>query len=542
MYKNNETLMFSPSDLTIFLDSPFASWMERAKIEDAGFSIQADDDDPFLALLAEKGMEHENEFLNKLTAQGLSVIDIELQNDTDKTAATLEAMQQGVDVIYQASLRLSSDSEENTFSQFIGHADYLRKIPVPSLLGDYSYEVWDAKLASHVKPYFIIQLCCYAQMLEKIQGVRPKEIAVVLGNNTIERLKTDDYFYYYKNIKSQFLKFHQGFDLNTMEDPAHSKEFGCWSDYANALLNDRDHLSLTANITRAQIKKLEKKNIKTCVDLMNSTLKSIPKIHDDTYQHLKNQITIQIKSRGLAIPLYKVAGSGLSHLPPHSDYDVFFDIEGFPLVEGGLEYLWGNTYFDEKLSKQFMDFWAHDQAQEKTAFIEFIQWVYARWQTDPEMHIYHYGHYEITVCRRLMGRYGVCEQEVDQLLRNEVFVDLYKITRSGLLIGEPGYSIKNVEHLYREKRDTQVSDGGDSVVVYEAWRTMPDGDNLQTSKMLKDIRDYNRDDCDSTHELTQWLRLRQAENEIEYEGKEQTEVEESEELTDRIAMRNRLLL
>ena len=26
-------------------------------------------------------------------------------------------------------------------------------------------------------------------------------------------------------------------------------------------------------------------------------------------------------------------------------------------------------------------------------------------------------------CRKLMGRHGVCEMEVDQLLRNEVFVD-----------------------------------------------------------------------------------------------------------------------
>ena len=66
MYKNNETLMFSPSDLTVFLGSPFASWMERAKIEDAGFSIQADGDDPFLALLAEKGMEHEKAWSMKI--------------------------------------------------------------------------------------------------------------------------------------------------------------------------------------------------------------------------------------------------------------------------------------------------------------------------------------------------------------------------------------------------------------------------------------------------------------------------------------------
>ena len=54
MYKNNKTLVFSPSDLTVFLDSPFASWMERAKIEDADFSMQADGDDLFMALLAKK--------------------------------------------------------------------------------------------------------------------------------------------------------------------------------------------------------------------------------------------------------------------------------------------------------------------------------------------------------------------------------------------------------------------------------------------------------------------------------------------------------
>lgn len=76
------------------------------------------------------------------------------------------------------------------------------------------------------------------------------------------------------------------------------------------------------------------------------------------------------------------------------------------------------------------------------------------------MHIYHYANYEIAACKKLMCRYGVCEFEVDQLLRNEVFVDLYKIVKNGLRIGEPKYSIKNVEHLYRGKRETEVGSGG----------------------------------------------------------------------------------
>jgi len=131
-------------------------------------------------------------------------------------------MKQGFDVIFQASLKLGQSED----IQFLGHSDYLRKVSTPSDFGDYSYEVWDAKLASHVKPYFITQLCCYAQMLEQIQGIRPKEIAVILGNGKIERLLTNDFYYYYLSIKSQFVKFHQNFSLLNPEEPANSAEYG----------------------------------------------------------------------------------------------------------------------------------------------------------------------------------------------------------------------------------------------------------------------------------------------------------------------------
>ena len=225
---------------------------------------------------------------------------------------------------------------------------------------------------------------------------------------------------------------------------------------------------------------------------------------------------------------------------------MFFDIEGYPLEEGGLEYLWGNAYFDENKNRCFMDFWAHNHEQEKEAFKAFIDWVYARWQDDPHMHIYHYANYEIAACRKLIGRYGVCEHEVDQLLRNNVFVDLYKIVRSALLLGEPRYSIKNVEHLYRPARDTAVGDGGDSIVVYEQWRTKfelgEETDDWNTSPILKDIRDYNIDDCDSTQELVDWLRARQSEHNIHYVGQEDViEPPTSETITERTELRNRLL-
>ena len=81
-----------------------------------------------------------------------------------------------------------------------------------------------------------------------------------------------------------------------------------------------------------------------------------------------------------------------------------------------------------------------------------------------------------------MGRYGICEYEVDTLLRQNVFVDLYKIIKNSILIGEPGYSIKNVEKLYRGKRKTEVKSGGESVIMYENWRSNPDGSDWKTPK------------------------------------------------------------
>ena len=44
----------------------------------------------------------------------------------------------------------------------------------------------------------------------------------------------------------------------------------------------------------------------------------------------------------------------------------------------------------------------------------------------PDLHVYHYAAYEITALKRLMGRYGTREDELDDLLRRGVFVDLYK--------------------------------------------------------------------------------------------------------------------
>ena len=534
---------FSPSDLTCFMDSPFASWMDRCAMESPSIAPKKDPEDALKSVLQAKGFTHEDEQESNFRDQELSVFRVESTNSKEQVELTLSAMKNGVDVIAQARL-------EN--NQFLGFADFLIKVAGSSKLGDYHYEVWDTKLASKVKPTFAIQLCCYSEMLEAIQGVFPQNITVLLGTNEKVSLRTSDYFHYYLELKKSFLSTHIQFNSNNMPDPAESKSWGNWSAFAKQLLIEKDHLLQVANILRGQIKKLNQADIRTMKQLADTNMENIKGINPLVFQRLKAQASIQIASAGKSTPKFKIIKpddgerSGLALLPPQSQLDVFFDIEGDPFDEGGLEYLWGNTYLNDQGERSFKDFWAHNRDQEKKAFEQFIHWVYERWQRDPSMHIYHYANYEITACRKLMGRYGVCEFEVDQLLRNEVFVDLYKLVKGCLILGEPKYSIKNVEHLYRGKRETAVAGGDASIAVYEKWRELnaigEQGDTWQTSNILKDIRDYNIDDCDSTLELADWLRHQQKKYDISYLGKtEVVEPEVKEEATELTQLRDRLL-
>ena len=81
-------------------------------------------------------------------------------------------MRRGEEIIYQGYLACDD---------FAGYPDFLVRVESPSDLGAWSYEPWDTKLARHTKPYFLVQLCCYAEMLERAQGVRPQHLRVVLG-------------------------------------------------------------------------------------------------------------------------------------------------------------------------------------------------------------------------------------------------------------------------------------------------------------------------------------------------------------------------
>jgi predicted RecB family nuclease len=76
------------------------------------------------------------------------------------------------------------------------------------------------------------------------------------------------------------------------------------------------------------------------------------------------------------------------------------------------------------------------------------------------MHIYHYAAYETTARKRLICRYASREIEVDELLKNHVFVDLYTVVLDILLTlkGEDSYRVYTAR-LYGSPRWVPVAGG-----------------------------------------------------------------------------------
>ena len=118
---------------------------------------------------------------------------------------------------------------------------------------------------------------------------------------------------------------------------------------------------------------------------------------------------------------------------------------------------------------------------------------------DPLIHVYHYAPYEPSALKRLMGRHGTREDELDQLLHEKILVDL---TRSRV------QSLADLKAGVLDQADRGVLHGraragghrrGDSIVRFEEW--LDTGDQA----LLDAIEAYNEVDCLSTVELHRWL-------------------------------------
>jgi predicted RecB family nuclease len=489
---HKDSLIFSATDIVNFLGCRHATFLDRRNLDDPA---PAAVDDPFLILLQEKGNEHERRYLETLRRDGRQVIEIAGEGSLEeRVTRTLEAMAAGAEFIYQGVL---------LEGRWHGYADFLFRVPIKSHLGEFSYEPIDTKLSRSAQRKHVLQLCAYACLLAGEQGTMPPRIHIVLGDGTAAAFLYSDFKFYFEIARQCLEDFVDHLPDESIGQPCSHCDQCRWRDRCEGDWKSLDRLSLVANITRNQTAKLEAAQVTTMTGLAGLAPKAlIPRLQAEALGKLISQARLQVGKRADGVNCYErlpaAPGKGFDRLPPPSTGDLFFDMEGDPLVDGGLEYLFGFVHL-EAGEARFTAFWGHDRAGEKNAFKQAVDFIMARLAAFPDSHIYHYARYEESALKRMAMRHGERKNEMDYLLRHKKLVDLYGVVREAIQVSEPKYSLKNLEAFYMPPRQGDVKTADASVVVYEHWR------RLGEQKLLQEIAAYNEADCRSALLLRDWL-------------------------------------
>jgi len=506
MQNNGAAIVFSAGDLVGHLNCRYLTHLDL-KVAEGQLAKPKVHTDPALDALVERGKLHEQGFVDHLAKQGGTVTAIAgVGVDHASVAQTREAMARGDAVIVQAALR---------DGHWSGRADVLRRVETPSDLGAWSYEVIDTKLARETKGNTVLQLSLYSDLLAIVQQKVPETAHVVTpGTDYLpEAYRVADFAAFYRRIRRSLETFvdappHDGL----YPDPIEHCEVCRWREPCASRRRADDHLSLVAGIAKTQIEELVRRGVGTMAALSTLTIPLQWRPDRGTapsYERVREQARLQVEGRGAGQLLHEVlplvAEIGLFRLPEPSAGDIFFDFEGDPFVDGGgLEFLFGYLCANDDGTDAYVGDWVTTRPHERAAFERFIDFVTVRLTKHPGLHIYHFAPYEPAALKRLMGRYATREDEVDNLLRAGVFVDLYAIIRQSIRASVESYSIKKLEPLYRFDRTVPLIDVGGAMARVQACLESADADGIDPGDQVA-VVGYNRDDCASTRALRDWL-------------------------------------
>lgn len=535
--KTDDTLRVSASDLSNFLACRHLTRLDAARAN--GLLQTPDRRDLGLDALAARGERHEQAIRERFLLRGWTMesIPVDFEHPEVSAATTLDAMERGVDVVDQGVFLVDDR---------FGRVDFLVRASLLRADGD-GYEVVDAKLGRSAKARAVLQVAYYSRLLASVQGRPPRYMHLALGGaDDLLSFEVASFGAYERQVDrmlSEFLEASEGEipPSDTYPDPNEHCVICRWSVHCIKRRREDDDISFVAGISSRQRVALKADGIATLEAFAAlEQLPDLPLVGPNALARSHAQAKLQAEGRRLGKPIWElvpperdeegafVPNRGLLALPEPAEGDLFFDIEGARYYsedakEFGLQYLFGivdSADVGENGQPQYHAFWAFDRAGEKQAFERLVDFIAERRHRHPGLHVYHYNHYEPTsvthladlhetreeIVGRLMGRFATHEDEVDDLFRQSVFVDLYRVVRQGVRASVESYSIKSLEPLCGYTRQVALADVNERMVIFES--ALEDGSAEADDETRAIIAGYNEDDCRATLALRDWLEER----------------------------------
>jgi uncharacterized protein len=496
--------LITPSKITAWLEC--AHFLTLRNEADSGRLALATRPAGSLAdLLIEKGASHERDCLADLVNQGRSVFQVPGRNPDETFAQWVERisdpMADGYDVIYQMPL---------LHDGIRGIADFLVRV-VDEDDAQVTYEPIDAKLTrTEGKPGHVLQLCFYADALESLRGVAPRDMHLWLGSGVTESLRVEQFRPYWRRLRSQLAHLLDRDDgvIDTEPVPCDHCDYCEFNEICDARWRAEDSLVYVANIRAPERNALISNGVRTIVELAGRRA-PVEALHEENLARLQRQASLQVTTRVGAspIPAFEIVepsedpvfGHGFELMPEPDAGDAFFDFEGHPFwtAQHDLFFLSG-LYYQREGAWSYDARWAHDLDQQRIMIKELVEFFAQRRRHFPRMHVYHYNHTERSSLERLT-RGTESEALFTTLVETGLFIDLYVIAKNAVQVGTESYGLKYLERLSGFERRGGIEQGAGAVVEYEEYM------HTHEQRLLDDIARYNEDDVAATLALRDWL-------------------------------------
>jgi predicted RecB family nuclease len=457
---------------------------------------------PFVELLWEKGVKHEEKIISKLG----DFLNLKDGSIDERFQRTVEAMKNKTPLIYQGVLK-----HEN----ILGIPDLLAKMPgddyIPiDIKSGIGLEGADDDEGEEGKPkkHYAVQLCLYNDLLKKLGfAIHNKGKIIDINGDEVEYdliasqslRKQETWWELYKQIKKHVDSLMKNQDKNKPAKGSICKlcpwytscEKWCeeTKDLTNVFYlgrNNRDRINKDLSIQDidaflcidvAEVMKLKEKEKK----LGNKEF--LIRIGEDSLQKSLNRAKILYQTK-------KPVTYGTISFPKVS-YELYFDIEDDPTQE--FVYLHG-VYERKDNKERYVNFIATEISSETEKEIWQKFWKYIASLPSDDYAVYYYSQHEKTTYKRLQKRYPdvISIENMEKFFGNKNVIDLYKLVQKQTDWPVSSYSLKTLATYLGFKWRDETPSGALSIQWFNKYLETKD------ESILKRILEYNEDDCKAT--------------------------------------------
>jgi predicted RecB family nuclease len=362
--------------------------------------------------------------------------------------------------------------------EWVGMPDLLEARPGKSSLGDWHYVVYDIQRSLELKDDQKFTLVFYSLILERIQGVRPKEAYIIDPQGNERAFLIDDFVDQFHVTRQDIERILAG------DKPAPFLKSGCkrtpWYSVCLEGAEGCNDVSLIYRLSQADQRRLYGLGIRTVADLAKADGDELrTQLEDWPYDkivRLQNQAKVLIEGEPLTLRKPEL---------PQVATEIFFDIESDPTRD--TDYLFGMIIRDTATGESRYERLLAEKPEEEGQMWQRFLDLLATWE---DFAVYHYAYYERQVFDRLALRYGASSALMGKF--HEHAVDLHQKVVDSVVLPVYFYTLKDVAKYFGYSWTDPDAGGAESVVWYDQW--LKTGDRSHLERILR----YNEDDVRAT--------------------------------------------